>query len=189
MSLRLESKPVERRWFQWHKSYSRLVAVGGITVDEVIPPFLAVVLERRGGRYPNLVHEMAVMLLRGGRKAFGSRLVFLIGAYRGIRIGGQASGRGGRGKVGALGRERRLVQADVAVLFEIGGSEGGRIEGSTILGRLLCIWNAGRCSLLFRRGQWRSRAVSGTLLARTLTGAGTLIGASALRDSIVLALV
>lgn len=49
--------------FQWDKSYIRLVAVGGITVDKVIPPFLAVVLDRRGGRYPNLVDKMAVRLL------------------------------------------------------------------------------------------------------------------------------
>ena len=66
---------------------------------------------------------------------------------------------------------------------------GGRIEGSTILGAFLGIWNAGGSSLPFGRRDWRSRTVGGTLLAGTLTGAGTLIGASALWDGIVLALV
>ena len=82
-----------------------------------------------------------------------------------------------------------MIQADVAVLFEIRCSEGERIEGSTILGGFLGLWNAGGCSLPFGRRQWRSRTVCGTLLAGTLTGPGTLIGTSSLWDGIVLTLV
>ena len=106
-----------------------------------------------------------------------------------VAIGGQASGGGGRGKVGALGGEGRLVETDVSVLFEIGGSEGGRIEGSAILAGFLGIRHAGRRPLPFGGGQWRSRAVSGTLLAGTLACTGTFIWAPALWDGVVLALV
>lgn len=66
MSLRLKGKRVEMRSFQWNKGHLRLVAVGGVTVDKVIPPFLAVVLDRRGRRYANLVDKMAVRLLQVG---------------------------------------------------------------------------------------------------------------------------
>ena len=44
-----------------------MIAGGGVTADKVIPPFLSVVLDGGGGRYPKLVHDVAVgMLLRAG---------------------------------------------------------------------------------------------------------------------------
>ena len=43
--------------------YVRLIAGGRVAVDKVVPPFLPVVLERRGSRYANFVQQTAVRML------------------------------------------------------------------------------------------------------------------------------
>lgn len=109
MSLRLESEGVERG-VAWSKGYVRLVAGGGVTADKVIPPLLSVVLDRRGRRYPELVHDMTIGMLlartsgsRSGEPEWDIRWNSRRRAWRWRRRKGTVWIPGGRGKAGSSG--------------------------------------------------------------------------------------